>query len=39
VVRIRTPSLKVVLEQLLGGMCHHMVEVFELPERFRISDR
>jgi hypothetical protein len=31
--RTGTHSLKVALEQLLGGRCHHMVEVFAHPER------
>lgn len=30
--RTGTHSLKVALEQLLGGPCHHMVEVFDHPE-------
>ncbi len=30
--RTGTNSLKVALEQLLGGRCHHMHEVFERPE-------
>ena len=30
--RTGTHSLKVALEQLLGGTCHHMVEVFAHPE-------
>ena len=31
--RTGTHSLKVALEQLLGGTCHHMVEVFQHPEQ------
>ncbi len=31
--RTGTHSLKVALEQLLGGTCHHMVEVFAHPEQ------
>src|SRR5580704_17328205 len=30
--RTGTHSLKLALEQLLGGTCHHMVEVFGHPE-------
>jgi hypothetical protein len=30
--RTGTHSLKIALEQLLGGSCHHMVEVFAHPE-------
>jgi hypothetical protein len=30
--RTGTHSLKVALEQLLGGTCHHMIEVFSHPE-------
>jgi hypothetical protein len=30
--RTGTHSLKIALEQLLGGPCHHMVEVFAHPE-------
>jgi hypothetical protein len=30
--RTGTHTQKVVLEQLLGGKCHHMVEVFEHPD-------
>src|SRR5262245_37383650 len=30
--RTGTHSLKVALEQLLGGPCYHMVEVFQHPE-------
>ena len=32
--RTGTHTLKVVLERLLGGPCHHMVEVFEHPEQW-----
>lgn len=32
--RTGTNSLKLALEQLLGGRCHHMHEVFERPELF-----
>lgn len=31
--RTGTHSLKVALEQLLGGTCHHMIEVFPRPEQ------
>jgi hypothetical protein len=31
--RTGTHSLKVALEQLLGGPCHHMIEVFAHPEQ------
>ena len=31
--RTGTHSLKVALEQLLGGTCHHMMEVFMRPEQ------
>ncbi len=31
--RTGTHSLKLALEQLLGGTCHHMVEVFAHPEQ------
>jgi hypothetical protein len=31
--RTGTHSLKIALEQLLGGPCHHMVEVFGHPEQ------
>lgn len=34
--RTGTHSLKVALEQLLGGTCHHMVEVFAHPEEIPI---
>ena len=30
--RTGTHSLKIALEQLLGGTCHHMTEVFTHPE-------
>src|SRR5215213_11337110 len=30
--RTGTTSLKAALEQLLGGKCHHMLEVFEHPD-------
>ena len=30
--RTGTHSLKIALEQLLGGTCHHMIEVFNHPE-------
>jgi hypothetical protein len=30
--RTGTHSLKIALEQLLGGRCYHMIEVFGLPE-------
>lgn len=32
--RTGTHTLKVVLEQLLGAPCHHMVEVFQRPEQW-----
>ncbi len=31
--RTGTHSLKVALEQLLGGSCHHMMEMFDKPEQ------
>src|SRR6478752_4504899 len=31
--RTGTHSLKVALEQLLGGTCHHMIEVFGRPDQ------
>ncbi|HXX88607.1 MAG TPA: sulfotransferase [Acidimicrobiales bacterium] len=31
--RTGTNSLKLALEQLLGGPCHHMLEIFEHPEQ------
>jgi len=31
--RTGTFSLKVALEQLLGGTCHHMIEMFERPDQ------
>jgi len=31
--RTGTHSLKIALEQLCGGTCHHMVEVFERPDQ------
>jgi hypothetical protein len=31
--RTGTHSLKLALEQLLGGTCHHMVEMFERPDQ------
>ncbi len=31
--RTGTHSLKIALEQLLGGTCHHMIEVFERPDQ------
>jgi hypothetical protein len=34
--RTGTHSLKMALEQLLGGRCHHMVEVFEHPEQIPV---
>jgi Sulfotransferase domain len=34
--RTGTHSLKMALEQLLGGKCHHMVEVFEHPEQIPV---
>lgn len=34
--RTGTHSLKIALEQLLGGTCHHMVEVFAHPEEIAI---
>ena len=30
--RTGTHSLKIALEQLLGGTCHHMIEVFTRPD-------
>ena len=34
--RTGTHSLKVALEQLLGGTCHHMIEVFAHPEEIPV---
>ncbi len=34
--RTGTHSLKIALEQLLGGTCHHMVEVFAHPDEIAI---
>ena len=34
--RTGTHSLKVALEQILGGPCHHMVEVFAHPEQIPV---
>jgi hypothetical protein len=34
--RTGTHSLKMALEQILGGKCHHMVEVFEHPEQIAV---
>jgi hypothetical protein len=34
--RTGTHSLKIALEQLLGGTCHHMIEVFGHPEEIPI---
>src|ERR1700760_3421023 len=34
--RTGTHSLKIALEQLLGGPCHHMIEVFANPDQ--VSD-
>jgi hypothetical protein len=34
--RTGTHSLKIALEQLLGGPCHHMVEVFAHPEEIGV---
>ncbi len=34
--RTGTHSLKLALEQLLGGPCHHMTEVFEHPEQIPV---
>jgi len=34
--RTGTHSLKVALEQLLGGPCHHMLEVFGHPEQVQV---
>ena len=31
--RTGTHSLKVALEQLVGGTCHHMIEMFERPDQ------
>ena len=31
--RTGTHSLKIALEQLLGGTCHHMIEMFERPDQ------
>ena len=37
--RTGTMSLKAALEQLLGGPCYHMMEVFEHPEHVAIWNR
>lgn len=37
--RTGTHSLKVALEQLLGGPCYHMIEVFEHPEHVDVWRR
>jgi hypothetical protein len=37
--RTGTHSLKLALEQLLGGPCHHMVEVFGHPEQVPVFHR
>src|SRR5688572_19535710 len=34
--RTGTHSLKIALEQLLGGPCYHMVEVFNHPEHVAV---
>jgi hypothetical protein len=34
--RTGTHSLKIALEQLLGGECHHMLEVFQHPEEIPV---
>lgn len=34
--RTGTHSLKIALEQLLGGTCHHMVEVFQHPDEMPV---
>jgi hypothetical protein len=34
--RTGTHSLKIALETLLGGTCHHMVEVFQHPDEIRV---
>ncbi len=34
--RTGTASLKMALEELLGGRCHHMFEVLERPEEISI---
>lgn len=34
--RTGTHSLKIALEQLLGGTCHHMVEVFAHPDEIAV---
>ena len=36
--RTGTMSLKLALEQLLGGTCHHMVEVFGQPDQVAVWD-
>ena len=35
--RTGTHSLKIALEQLLGGTCHHMTEVFVHPDEVPIG--
>ena len=36
--RTGTHSLKLALEQLLGGTCHHMMEVFGHPDEVPVWD-
>ncbi len=36
--RTGTHSLKLALEQLLGGTCHHMMEVFSHPDEVPVWD-
>ncbi len=36
--RTGTLSLKLALEQLLGGTCHHMMEVFDHPDEVPVWD-
>ena len=37
--RTGTHSLKIALEQLLGGTCHHMMEMFERPDQVALFTR
>jgi hypothetical protein len=37
--RTGTRSLKLALEQLLGGRCHHMLETFERPDHIAVWQR
>ena len=37
--RTGTHSLKLALEQLIDGPCHHMIEVIPSPEQQRLDRR